>query len=124
MTRRAWSVPLLVLLLTLIVRERGCGKRSFRGEQVANDNPERQQKQGEVLLKSIWEHRDRGLWKVASIVFVVGLACFVSAVVFSNNGLYYVALFLLFLGVVVWFARLGSYRVPPPNTKTEKAGVP
>ena len=75
-------------------------------------------------MKSVWEHRDRGLWKVATIVFVIGLACLVSAVVFSNNGLYYVALFLFFLGVVVWFARLGSYRVPPRNTKTEKAGAP
>jgi len=40
---------------------------------------------------------------------MVGLACvIVNALVFSNIGLYYLALFLFFLGVVVWFARLGS----------------
>jgi len=57
-------------------------------------------------LKSIWEHRDRGLWKIATGIFVVGLACvIVNALVFSNIGFYYLALFLFFVGVVVWFAR-------------------
>ena len=60
-------------------------------------------------MKRIWEHRDRTLWKIAASIFMVGLACvIVNALVFSNIGLYYLALFLFFLGVVVWFARLGS----------------
>jgi len=59
-------------------------------------------------LKSIWEHRDRRLWKVATSIFVLGLACIiVNVLVFSNAGVYYLALFLFFLGVVLWFARLG-----------------
>lgn len=75
-------------------------------------------------MKSIWEHRDRRLWKIAVGIFVVGLACTVSAVGFSNIGLYYLALFLFFLGVVVWFARLGSDHVPPRKDNDQKKDVP
>jgi len=68
-------------------------------------------------LKSIWEHRDRTLWKIASGIWMVGLGCvIVNLLVFGNIGLYYLALFLLFLGVVVWFARLGSGHAPTPET--------
>ena len=76
-------------------------------------------------MKSIWEHRDRRLWKIATGIFVVGLACtIVNILVFSNIGLYYLALFLFFIGVVVWFARLGSDHVPQSNRKTEERHVP
>ena len=48
---------------------------------------------------------------------MVGLGCvIVNLLVFGNIGLYYLALFLLFLGVVVWFARLGSGHAPTPET--------
>jgi hypothetical protein len=76
-------------------------------------------------LKSIWEHRDRRLWKIATGIFLVGLACvIVNALVFSNIGLYYLVLFLFFIGVVVWFARLGSDHAPQSNRKTGESHVP
>lgn len=76
-------------------------------------------------MKSIWERRDRRLWKIASIIFLVGLACIiVNAFVLGNIGVYYLALFLFFLGVVVWFARLGSDLAPPRNGKARNQDVP
>ena len=76
-------------------------------------------------MKTIWEHRDRTLWKIASGIFAVGLVCvIVNLLVFGNIGLYYLALFLFFLGVVVWFARLGSYHAPLHNAESEEADVP
>ena len=71
-------------------------------------------------MKSIWEHRDRRLWKIAIGIFVVGLACTVNAVASSSVGFYYLALFLFFLGVVVWFARLGSEHGPSHKDSDQK----
>lgn len=60
-------------------------------------------------MKSIWEQRDRRYSKIVIGLFFVGLVCIiVKLLLFSSSdiGLNYLAAFLFFIGLVIWFNRL------------------